>query len=91
MTDMQPDLVFHMFPINASLKKQWLMKCNNANIQFSYAHASVCSAHFCSEDYERDLKYELCGNLYKPKRKLEHDAVSSLNLCIPDCSPGKRN
>jgi hypothetical protein len=64
------------FPIkNKSLCKVWVSKCRRAD-KINVTRATICSAHFRPEDYERDFKNELLG---LPLRKiLKKTAVSSI-------------
>lgn len=73
-----PDgIVYHMFPRNVRLRKLWERRCSYSG-KLNAKTARVCSVHFESGDYVRDVKNEL---LAMPTRKaLKKDAVPSLNL-----------
>uniref|UniRef100_A0A6M2DLB3 Putative thap domain protein n=1 Tax=Xenopsylla cheopis TaxID=163159 RepID=A0A6M2DLB3_XENCH len=69
---------YHRFPKDPKLKQEWIKRvCKNININDKTVYY-VCSDHFSSEDYEKDLKSELLKMPSRPK--LKHNAVPSLRL-----------
>lgn len=66
---------YHCFPSDPSIRELWLAKISRADLVIS-KHSRLCSVHFTSDCYERDLKAELLGS--KPKAILKPDAIPSL-------------
>lgn len=68
-------IIYHRFPKNDKLRQLWISRCKRSD-KFNPNNARVCSVHFRTEDYDRDLENELLG---LPQRKiLRTDAVPSL-------------
>jgi len=57
------DLSFHRLPNNKELRKQWLHVMRRADI-IEGQNVVLCSAHFTSEDFQRDLKVSGNFNFY---------------------------
>lgn len=74
----RPKILYHRFPKNCELAKQWAHRCKRADKSFNPVTSSICSEHFTALDYERDLKAELLN--ITPKRVLKSDAIPSINL-----------
>ncbi|RZF41315.1 hypothetical protein LSTR_LSTR000029 [Laodelphax striatellus] len=71
-------IMYHRFPKDPLVSKQWAHCCRRADKYFNPQSAVMCSEHFTSDDYERDLKSEL---LKLPSKKiLKPRAVPSLHL-----------
>lgn len=68
---------FHSFPKDNETRKKWVHACRRAD-SFSVDTARICSVHFESSAYARDLKSELLN--LPPKQVLKQDAVPTLNL-----------
>lgn len=60
--------MYHRFPKKQDIRKQWVQKCYRAG-KWNPETSCVCSEHFLDDDYIRDLKAELMGNV--PKRRLK--------------------
>lgn len=72
-------ITYHQFPRDLQLQRLWASKCYRKD-HINVANATVCSLHFKSDNYVRDLKAEL---LNIPARKiLKPDAVPCLNLPV---------
>ncbi|ELU11337.1 hypothetical protein CAPTEDRAFT_210621 [Capitella teleta] len=80
-------LSFHTFPLkNASRLKAWVHACGRQNFTPTKSDR-VCSLHFDSGDFERDLQLELLGHDPKKRqraRKLKPESVPRL----PEHHPG---
>ncbi|ELU18178.1 hypothetical protein CAPTEDRAFT_198539, partial [Capitella teleta] len=80
-------LSFHTFPLkNASRLKAWVHACGRQNLTPTKSDR-VCSLHFDSGDFERDLQLELLGHDPKKRqraRKLKPESVPRL----PEHHPG---
>ena len=72
-------ITYHTFPRDSKLRKLWEHKCYRKD-KFNVENGRICSNHFASDSYERDLKAELLGLL--PKKRLKADAVPSLNIPV---------
>ncbi|XP_049809363.1 uncharacterized protein LOC126252510 [Schistocerca nitens] len=79
------DIIYHSFPKDVKVQKAWIMKCHRKD-RFSVATSTVCSLHFTSDDYLRDLRAELLN--LPPKKTLKPDAVPSVNIpgSVPNVS-----
>jgi hypothetical protein len=58
-------VVYHAFPkgndlVSSTIKKEWIRRCARAD-KWNPNNSQVCSVHFTSNDYERDLQNELLG------------------------------
>ncbi|XP_072396484.1 uncharacterized protein [Diabrotica undecimpunctata] len=73
------NIKFFSFPKDKKLLCVWKQLCKRAN-NFNITNARICSLHFNSDDYERNLKHDLLG--YSPKnfRYLKKEAIPSQNL-----------
>ncbi|XP_039300398.1 uncharacterized protein LOC120355776 [Nilaparvata lugens] len=60
------NISFHKFPKQDDLYKQWVHSCRRKD-DFNGKTAVICSQHFVSDDFERDLKSEL---LKLPKKNI---------------------
>lgn len=76
---------YHSFPKEKSIRNIWIQRCRRDG-KWNASTSYVCSAHFQSTDYQRDLKAELLN--LPPKQILNLNAVPSLflntrNIAIP--------
>ncbi|XP_049768278.1 uncharacterized protein LOC126101611 [Schistocerca cancellata] len=71
------DIIYHSFPKDVKVQKAWIMKCHRKD-RFNVVTSTVCSLHFTSDDYLRDLRAELLN--LPPKKTLKPDAVPSVNI-----------
>ncbi|XP_035225945.1 THAP domain-containing protein 1-like [Stegodyphus dumicola] len=62
------NVTYHRFPADEEIRKKWLEKCGR-NLQFDCSRSRVCSEHFTSDDFERDLQGELLGQPLKKRLK----------------------
>ncbi|XP_066955828.1 uncharacterized protein [Macrobrachium rosenbergii] len=78
-SDRNTDLTFHTFPKN-ELRKKWIHLCKRKD-KFNADSSRICSLHFESSDYARNLKYELLG-IPIPRHlvRLNSDAIPTLHL-----------
>ncbi|XP_008178372.1 THAP domain-containing protein 4-like [Acyrthosiphon pisum] len=74
------DISFHRFPKDPDVQKIWTLKCKRGD-SWNPSKSYICSKHFKSEDFVRDLKSELMGN--KTVRRLKPGSIPTLNL--PTC------
>ncbi|KAJ4430610.1 hypothetical protein ANN_19198 [Periplaneta americana] len=72
-------VIYHTFPSDPKLRKVWEIKCYRKD-EFNLETARICSEHFTSDSYERDLKAELLN--IPAKKKLKLNAQPSLNLPV---------
>ena len=78
--DCDKNVKFFTFPKQHTLRKLWEIACCRAD-KLNADTARVCSKHFCADNYERNLKYELLNYLPKGgKRLLKDDAIPTLFL-----------
>ncbi|KAK9877134.1 hypothetical protein WA026_016878 [Henosepilachna vigintioctopunctata] len=63
---------YHMLPTTA-IREAWIQLCGYEKGSRAPSYARVCSAHFSSNCYERDLQHELLG--LPLRKKLKKDAV----------------
>jgi len=78
---------YYRFPKDSNLRDVWLAKISRENVPDVNSKDTVlCSEHFESRCFERDLKAELLG--LKPKRILKSDAVPS--IFVHRSPPSKR-
>ena len=66
---------FHRFPTEDSLLIEWLAKISRVGLEVT-KDTRLCSDHFESDCFERDLRAELLGS--KGKRTLKPDAVPTI-------------
>ncbi|XP_067134736.1 THAP domain-containing protein 2-like [Centruroides vittatus] len=71
------NVIYHSFPKHPTLRSKWIHACKQED-KVNVENATVCSAHFLKDDYERDLKAEFLN--IPSRRRLKPDAVPSLNL-----------
>ncbi|XP_076038239.1 uncharacterized protein LOC143023557 [Oratosquilla oratoria] len=76
----KPNVHFHRFPANKKVCERWIELCGNKNT-INVQNARLCSLHFGSPDYKRQLKYELL-DLPVPKRLkvLKYDALPTRRI-----------
>ena len=74
------DLIFHTFPKNEELRKKWIHLCKREG-RINANSSRICSLHFESSAYARNLQYELLG-IPLPRKlvRLKDDAVPILSL-----------
>ena len=53
------DIRFHRFPRDETIKNEWLSFCGPQNKRFNINSDRICSLHFESKAYKRNLKYEM--------------------------------
>lgn len=70
---------FYRFPQDAHLSKIWLNACARAD-KINVKTARVCSLHFNSNSFNRDLRYELLNYAPRNQRDLKYDAIPTINL-----------
>ena len=70
---------FHTFPKDDITRKLWVIACCRQDI-FKCETSRICSRHFKSECYERNLQQELLNYVSKKGPKLKADAVPTINL-----------
>ena len=66
---------YHRLPRDKKLKKVWLAKISRENVKDT-KDTVLCSEHFETHCFERDLRAELTG--YKSKSKLKPDAIPTI-------------
>ncbi|XP_018580311.1 THAP domain-containing protein 1-like [Anoplophora glabripennis] len=76
------DIKFFPFPksnnlVSQTIYKEWINRCNRQD-SFNPNHSRICSIHFTSNDFERDLKNELLG--LPTKKMLNKMAVPTMHL-----------
>lgn len=78
-SDKTQNIIYHQFPKKSDIRKKWIISCKRADNSFNAENSRICSVHFQTSDYVRNLKAELLG--YVPaKRTLHENAVPTLNL-----------
>ncbi|GLV44833.1 uncharacterized protein CBL_14596 [Carabus blaptoides fortunei] len=80
------DVIYHVFPNCKKLAIQWMILCAKETQGQPPKYARVCSNHFSSDCYQRDLQHELLG--LPIRKKLKPEAVPDLHL--PKLKPTKR-
>ena len=85
------DIIFHAFPSDKKLAKQWLNLCKRKYIGKgqSLKYRRICSVHFTEDDYKRDLKHELLKLPLRKRRFLSKNGIPSLHLPGKKISPTK--
>lgn len=73
-----PSIIYHSFPVSPTRAQKWLEVCRHKNKKFNPNFARICSEHFSSGCYKRDLQHELLG--LPLRKKLKPDAVPDINL-----------
>ena len=61
---------YYQFPKNSDLRAKWVAVCRRVD-DFSIDSSYICSEHFKTADFYRDLKAELMN--LPPKRNLKPD------------------
>ncbi|XP_042883416.1 uncharacterized protein LOC122260280 [Penaeus japonicus] len=75
---------FFHFPKNEELRAKWIDLCRRGD-KFNANVARICSLHFESTAFERNLKYELLGRpIPKGQIRFKEGAVPTLNLPISE-------
>lgn len=67
-----------MMPGCPILKSKWIELCRGNKTEKAPVYSRVCSQHFSSSCYQRDLQHELLG--LPLRKKLKPDAVPNRNL-----------
>ena len=70
---------FYRFPKDPDMSKRWVTICRRKDT-FNVKNARICSIHFLTNDYERNLKHELLDYHPTNVRKLKDTAVPTLHL-----------
>ncbi|KAF0297803.1 Transposable element P transposase [Amphibalanus amphitrite] len=77
------NVILHRIPRDAERAVKWVQACKRENL-LNPQKSFVCSKHFTSDDYERDLQFELLHPDVDPiqnmKRKLKLSAVPSKEI-----------
>jgi len=82
--DDRDKIIYHYFPKDENVKQKWITACKRKDF-FNTATSRICSQHFTSDDYIRDLKNEI---LKLPTRKLlKPTAVPTQNLPTAASNP----
>ncbi|CAG9764142.1 unnamed protein product [Ceutorhynchus assimilis] len=76
------NITFHYFPsgkdpVSAATRDEWIKSCKR-KAAFNVNTSTICSEHFTSDDYERDLQHELLN--LPPRKFLKKTAVPTLKL-----------
>lgn len=70
------DIIYHSFPKeNVENREKWISACSNPSVNWNSQSASVCSDHFRSNDYTRDLRSELMN--VPAKRRLRVEGIKT--------------
>lgn len=69
---------YHTFPVSKKLASRWVLACKGRPFSPVPKYARVCSEHFSTSCYKRDLQHELLG--LPIRKRLKPDAVPDLNL-----------
>ncbi|CAH1179844.1 unnamed protein product [Phaedon cochleariae] len=75
-------LTFHVIPrqkdfLSTTIRNEWIACCNRP-ATWNPDNGRICSAHFCDQDYERDLQHELLG--LPLRKRLKKTAIPTQNL-----------
>lgn len=70
-------VIYHMFPSSSSLAQKWAKLCGHKDV-LPPSYTRICSEHFSSNAYKRDLQHELLG--LPLRKKLKPSAVPDQNL-----------
>lgn len=66
------DIIYHSFPKdNVENREKWISACSNSSVNCNSQSAAICSEHFTSKDYTRDLRSELMN--VPAKRRLRQE------------------
>lgn len=71
-------IIYHMFPQSRSLALQWVEVCGGTKGCLPPTYTRVCSEHFSSACYQRDLQHELLG--LPLRKRLKPGAVPDTSL-----------
>ncbi len=71
--------VYHSFPKDKQMVAKWVNAMKRKD-RFRVETSVVCSEHFGTENYERDLQHELLGLPARRQGMLKDDAVPNRNL-----------
>lgn len=71
-------IIYHMFPNSKAMVRTWAELCTGKSNVVPPPYSRICSKHFTSDAYQRDLQHELLG--LPLRKKLKSGAVPSLNL-----------
>ena len=71
-------IIYHSFPHKSELQELWIEACGRKNLIPCIKNAKICSRHFSSDSYERDLRNELLG--LPVRKKLKSNAIPTLLL-----------
>lgn len=71
------NVIYHMIPTTETLRNKWIELCRGKFAKCT-SYARICSEHFSSACYQRDLQHELLG--LPLRRKLKRDALPDRNL-----------
>lgn len=70
-------ITLHRFPKELNVQRAWVHLCKRKD-SFNVQKAVLCSEHFDSNDYERDLQAELLN--ISSKKRLKKTAIPHLNI-----------
>lgn len=71
------DISYHSFPKDDLIRQQWILNCKREG-KWNPGTSTVCSVHFTSDSFKRNLKAELLN--IPAKNKLKSTAVPTLYL-----------
>lgn len=71
------DIIYHSFPKeNAENREKWISACSSSSVfNWNSQSAAICSEHFTSHDYTRDLRSELMN--VPAKRRLRAEGITT--------------
>ncbi|XP_018572042.1 THAP domain-containing protein 6-like [Anoplophora glabripennis] len=85
------DIMFFRFPNDETILKIWIEACGRKDI-FNTKNARMCSRHFKTTDYARNLREELLNYKNKNHRMISKTAVPSQYLPnIPESNSDSKN
>lgn len=73
------DVSFFTFPKDKKIAREWIRLCKRDD-KFNVVNARICSKHFTTDDYVRNLKHELLGYTSKIYQSLKEEVVLSKSL-----------
>ena len=77
--------MFHKFPKDNDTKNKWIHCCKRED-QLNSDNARICSLHFASDAYEKNLMYECLGQpVPRNQIRLKKGAIPTLHM------PGKEH
>lgn len=71
-------IIYHMFPQSRTLALKWAEVCGGKKGCLPPTYTRVCSQHFSTGCYQRDLQHELLG--LPLRRRLKSDAIPDMGL-----------